>query len=474
MPFFLQALLCLLCLLPFSVQAEPQPLLSHQAPKLLEEAEQSSEAELNFQSKNYPKALHLYHQLALKGKAYAQYQIAYCYLKGLGLSKDEKEAVRWFILAAKQKYAPASFALGLMHYYGQGLSQDLGLAVAEISEASEAKQPSPQAAYMRAYLLASGYGLSRNLPEALSWYAKAAALGHREAQYNLGLLYYTGNHGGMQLTQDYSKAFFYFHKAAAQHLPKAMYMTGLMSQLGQGIVTDKKQALYWYAQAAEAGLDVAQYNLAALFYSGQDLPANVPMALSLLHKAAHSGLPAAEYALGHLLINGIATNRDERAGFALQEKAAHQGYPLAEFALGYYYYKGIGVIQDNRLALNWFSAAAKGGVANAQYMIGLFYQQGIAVNPDPRTAVYWYREAAMQGMENAQLMLGLMYTQGQGVVKDNKIAYAWFEIASSSQNPAFRGSVTKEREVLAKRMGPGELALAKRLALELSSRIKAV
>jgi len=49
---------------------------------------------------------------AEKGDAPAQFELAYRYGKGLGVNKDEKEAVIWFGKAADQGYALAEFALG--------------------------------------------------------------------------------------------------------------------------------------------------------------------------------------------------------------------------------------------------------------------------------------------------------------------------------------------------------------------------
>lgn len=63
-------------------------------------------------------------QIARKGDAKAQYSLGRIYDRGEGVSKDYKEAVRWFQLSAAQGYAPAQHNLGVMYAMGQSVPQD--------------------------------------------------------------------------------------------------------------------------------------------------------------------------------------------------------------------------------------------------------------------------------------------------------------------------------------------------------------
>ena len=58
---------------------------------------------------------------------------------------------------------------------------------------------------------------SQNLKESLSWYTKAAALGHTNAQINLGFMYI----GGQGTKLDYKKAAYWIGKAKASGSSKA-------------------------------------------------------------------------------------------------------------------------------------------------------------------------------------------------------------------------------------------------------------
>lgn len=440
----------------------------------MQEIKQLAEAEITFKTKNYSKAIILYQPLAKKGNVFAQYQLGYCYLKGLGVIKNDKQGFEWLIKAANQKLPEAEFALGMMYYHGVYVAQDLDQAISLFKKAastSNNKPYSPHAAYMMGLLRENGYGVTRNYADALHWYTLSAALGLPQAEYNLGLLHYSSINNGVQIPQDYNKALNYFFLAANQNHTKAAFMEGLMYSLGQGTPIDKKQAANWYAQAAGAGLDIAQYNLGIMYYTGDGIPINLPLAIQLTAKAAYNNLPAAQYLLGFFAMNGVGMPADPQIALAWYQKSAQQGFGEAQFALGYFYHKGIAAQQDNRQALTWFFAAAKSGIVNAQYMLGLFYQEGIAVSKDPKIAAYWYSQSAMQGMENAQLMLGLMYAQGQGVPQDNRIAYAWFDLASASTNPAFYYSVIRARNEVMKKMSPADIQVAEQVSLQIHQRM---
>ena len=59
---------------------------------------------------------------AKQGDANAQYQLGTMYDNGLGVPKDDKEAVKWWRKAAKQGFAQAQSTLGVMYYFGEGVS----------------------------------------------------------------------------------------------------------------------------------------------------------------------------------------------------------------------------------------------------------------------------------------------------------------------------------------------------------------
>ena len=67
-------------------------------------------------------------QAADQGHAKAQFNLGVMYAYGRGVPKDEKEAVKWFRLAAGQWNAEAQYWLGGMYGKGQGVPKDNVLA----------------------------------------------------------------------------------------------------------------------------------------------------------------------------------------------------------------------------------------------------------------------------------------------------------------------------------------------------------
>ena len=90
------------------------------------------------------------------------------------------------------------------------------------------------------------------------------------------------------------------------------------------------------------------------------------------------------------------------------------------------------------------------------------YDNGEGVIQDYKEAVKWYTKAAEQGNAPAQYNLGVMYGKGEGVLQDNVYAHMWFNIASSNGNEISRDN----RDIVAERMTPDQLAEAQRLARE--------
>ena len=74
-----------------------------------------------------------------------------------------------------------------------------------------------------------------------------AALGDRNAQYNLALVYVKSD------PPDYEKAAKLFNPAAKAGNASASYMLGQMHEKGLGVPTSNRQALYWYRNAANLG-----------------------------------------------------------------------------------------------------------------------------------------------------------------------------------------------------------------------------
>ena len=125
------------------------------------------------------------------------------------------------------------------------------------------------------------------------------------------------------------------------------------------------------------------------------------------------------------------------------------------------YQSGQGVTQDHAEAVRWYRKAADQGYAVAQNNLGVMYGSGLGVRQDHAEAARWYRKAADQGYVNAQNNLGVMYQSGQGVPQDIVQAYMWWDLAAAGVLNS-----RLNRDIVAERMTPAQIAEAQRLARE--------
>ncbi len=61
---------------------------------------------------------------AEKGDVKSQFRLASTYSRGLGIKKNDSEALKWYQRAADQGYARAQYNLGMMYYFGKGVPQN--------------------------------------------------------------------------------------------------------------------------------------------------------------------------------------------------------------------------------------------------------------------------------------------------------------------------------------------------------------
>ena len=117
-------------------------------------------------------------------------------------------------------------------------------------------------------------------------------------------------------------------------------------------------------------------------------------------------------------------------------------------------------------SLSLLKMRAEQGDANAQRLLAAMYLTGQGVPQDYKEALRWARPAAEQGEARAQFLVGLMYDLGQAVPQDYVQAHMWYNLAASSLTGENRETAAVNRDRLADKMTPEDLAKAQRLARE--------
>ncbi len=170
---------------------------------------------------NPSQSFNIYMKLATQGNAEAMNGLGIMLSKGIGVTINDVEALKWYEKAAKGGYGNAWYNLGTMIKNGVGAPQD----------------------FVKAY----------------ECYKQGAAIGNGIAYYGQGFMLYKG----LGCTQSYEQAFSLFTKSAAMNCLGSMYMMGLCYRNGYGISVNLDSARYWLNKASKAGYRYATDELAS-------------------------------------------------------------------------------------------------------------------------------------------------------------------------------------------------------------------
>ncbi|VAW56512.1 hypothetical protein MNBD_GAMMA07-2216 [hydrothermal vent metagenome] len=118
--------------------------------------------------------------LAKKGNSDAQYKLARMYQMGLGIAKNEKEALIWLNKAAAQGHNKAKHKLLFIEIKEQGLNEARIKQLDSLQQ--QAKGKNPDAQYCLGRMYAEGVGVTKDLDKAIIWFNKAAFNGDNEAE----------------------------------------------------------------------------------------------------------------------------------------------------------------------------------------------------------------------------------------------------------------------------------------------------
>lgn len=199
--------------------------------------------------------LRLFRKAAEQGHPYAQVFLGSALREGIGIQKNEEEAISWFRKAAQLGYPPAQGLLG--------------------------------------FALHMGISVEKNEEEAASWFRKAAEQGEAHSQWCLGVFLAKG----IGVEKNESEAVLWFRKAAEQGDVKAQGSLGYVLDKGIGVEQNQQEAILWYRRTAEQGDSSAQYNLGIIFLEGKGIQKDLPEAVHWFRKAAEQGHPYSKRAL---------------------------------------------------------------------------------------------------------------------------------------------------------------------------------
>lgn len=184
---------------------------------------------------------------------------------GVVVNKLLRQAFDYYQQAAASGNAHAQFCAGLLHedlgdvydnsdeYWGEEFSLDINydkkMAISLYEQA--AAQGHTEAPFRLGLLYTHDQIVPKNPEQAFAWLYAAAKDGHRHAAFMLGDRYLRGN----GVPQDFSKAYFWLKQAAEQGSKLACSALSLMYRDGVGVARDAVLRDFWDKKYALADID---------------------------------------------------------------------------------------------------------------------------------------------------------------------------------------------------------------------------
>ena len=243
-----------------------------------------------------------------------------------------------------------------------------------------------------------------DIKKSIFWLKQSANNGNADAQYEMGLLHYTG--ANSTIPKDYNKALDWIKKSIKHGNARAQGFLATEYALGGLVEKDKKKEIYWLKEASKGGDAESQHFLGRMYLYGHDML------------------------------------MDKKKGLYWLKNSANQDYIDSQKALAEHYLTGdLEKTADD--GLYWLKKAAKLGDSNSQFEAGRYYN---LAEKDYSESVKWLSMASDQDNKEAQGMLAGMYIFGKGVEKNLSKAKELIEKAYESNDLDIKERAKKKWE----------------------------
>ena len=197
------------------------------------------------------------------GNAHVMFRLGRMYATGIGVARDDVEAVNWYRKGAAAGNTSAMTALAAALLDGRGTGKDPQEGVRLLRAAVD--KDNHEAMFRLGAALVDGKIIAKDAAEAMRLFTKAAEAGHVPSMLELGVLYNSAEGGAA----DPVKAALWYKRAADLGNSAGMVNLGFMHQQGKGVEKNEITAVALYRRAAAEGNPSGIHNLAAMLDSGR-------------------------------------------------------------------------------------------------------------------------------------------------------------------------------------------------------------
>ncbi|KAK3336456.1 hypothetical protein B0T19DRAFT_453877 [Cercophora scortea] len=375
------------------------------------------------------------------------------------------DIIEYLDLMSQKGDFKASFNLGRIYYEGQrGLPRNLEQAkhyffkvtqkfwgkkgnnkAVDTTKPGLDKIASKAAGFLgRMYL--RGEGVDQSFDRAKFWLDRGRAFGDAQSQHGLGLMFLHG----YGVPKNVGNAIEHFRAAADQDFAPAQVQLGAL-YLDQGNTEDPVAANHVFELAARYGNIEAYYYLAEMNFFGVGREKSCNTGLNYYKNVAERAEPlVSSWAEANLAYEA----GDNELAFLEYLSAAEQGYEKAQNNVAFildpehsrlpipqWLYKKAQkpeLLENPSLALIYWTRSARQGNIDALVKMGDYYLYGIGTDADVDKAVQCYTGAS-EYQQSAQALynLGWMHENGVGLNQDYHLAKRYYDTALETNEEAY-------------------------------------
>jgi TPR repeat protein len=411
--------------------------------------------------------------VAEQGHADAQFYVGEIYSdrSTSGAGGSERDAAKWYRLAAEQGHAGAQTRLAGMYLWRSHAvgGRDVTQAVSLYRSAADQGHPEAQARLADLYARARRFPkeltpalLPKNPVEAAKWYRTAAEQGSVSAQAELGRLYEEGE----GVVRDFAEAIGWYRQAAEQGSAKAQRALAGMYEEGRGVAQNNAETVRWYLEAVERSTTVL-LDLGRMYRDGHGVRRDLVQAYKWFSLAYLWNQVEGGRARDRIADQMTEADIAKALGLAQTWTPPRHRYRYSPSDGIYpnFCLTGLPVPKAKRRKAERYRRLAEQGNRTAMFNLGRAYEDGWVIPQNYAEAMKWYQKVCEQGKSQSCYLLGRMYLDGRGVSKNFVQACKWFIISSTvGPHPVARRFFKQA----AKLMTPADIKKAQGLARDWS------
>ncbi|MEZ5849819.1 MAG: protein kinase [Hyphomicrobiaceae bacterium] len=309
----------------------------------------------------------LYRQAADRGMREGMLYTGLQLRDGRGAAQDIPAALRWIEEAAARNEARADYLLADTYQYGYGVNTDRARARDYFAKAKSGLERMANAFHSDAMTILGvmhrdGLGTPKDVPRAIDYYRRAAALGATGAMRDLAVLLGAGE----GVAKDAGRARELLQTAIAHGDESSQHLFGFWYEVGFVVQQNYTEALRNYRAAAERLYGPSMQEIGNLYYDGKGVTKNQAEALRWFRLGAERNNAPSINSVGVLIDNGdsVPSNPLEASRWYL--RAANLGNADAMRNLALLHLQGRGVAKNCAEARSWYRRAADNGNADAR------------------------------------------------------------------------------------------------------------